>query len=196
VIRESAPLRSSAVVTLSLVAAVVSAAFVLWPSATRPRHAHPTRTTPLRRAPPSFSISYPRGWTRLPSTDPQVALLATSPGRALALLVRVIPLGLSVTHVGLPQLPTLRPLTDRLVHADRGIELLQPPAEVDIHGLVGWAYVYTERDAVTRHRVAHVHYFIFRGPTLLALVFQVAEANRLRNLAPSLARIAATLRVT
>ena len=143
-----------------------------------------------------FALSYPTSWTALRASDPQVALLATDRSRSLALLVRATPLGIHVRDVTLADLPDLRPLTDRLIRADRRAHQLEEPAEVEIHGLAGFAYVSTERPAPTTPPVAHIHYFLFDGPTLIALVFQIEHPARLRAVAPALARIAATLHPT
>jgi hypothetical protein len=43
-------------------------------------------------------------------------------------------------------------------------------------------------------RIGHVHYFLFTGGTLIALVFQVGDAGHLGAVAPALARIATTFR--
>jgi hypothetical protein len=143
-----------------------------------------------------LSLRFPRAWRRVASSDPQVPLLIASPGDADALLVRITSLGLGVHQVTLAQLPTLKPLTDRLIAADRRTRLLGPPVEVDIDRLPGYAYVYTLPSAAASARSAHVHYFLFDGPTVIALVFQVADARRLHAVAPALARIAATLTVS
>jgi hypothetical protein len=139
-----------------------------------------------------FSITYPSSWRRLSSGDPQVPLLASSPGGAEALLVRTTHLGLTVGAVTMGELPKLLPLTNRLVHADPGVHLLLPAAEVRLGGLPGYAYVYTEAGSARGARIAHVHYFLFSGPALIALVFQVSNASRLTAVSPVIERIART----
>ena len=151
-----------------------------------------TFTDPAAR----FAISYPASWTRLVSPDASVALLVAAPGRSEAMLVRVTHLGLVNRRITLSQLPTLRPLTDRLVHADSGVRLLQPPAEVQLGGVPGWAYAYTAASGPNGARIGHVHYFLFAGGTLIAIVFQVGDAAHMAALAPALARIARTFRTT
>lgn len=141
-----------------------------------------------------FAISYPAGWTRLVSSDPQVPLLVAAPGHTEALLIRVSHLGLAARRITQSQLPALRPLTNRLVHTNPRVRLLQPPAEVKLGGLAGWAYAYTTTSGAHGARIGHVHYFLFSGGTLIALVFQVGDAGRLSALAPALARIAGTFR--
>jgi hypothetical protein len=156
----------------------------------------PRASAPVRFHADGFSIAYPPTWTRVPSGDPQVALLVRAPGGGEALLVRMTQLALAVPRVRRAELPVLRALTDRLVHADPGVHLVQPPAEVLIDGVPGWAYAYTEAGPSGGTRLAHVHYFLFAGRTLVALVFQVSRPSRLRTVSPSLATIAASFRTT
>lgn len=141
-----------------------------------------------------FAISYPSDWASRATATAQLPLLVSSPGGAEALLVRVTDLGLTARHVTLRQLPDLLPLTNRLVNADPRAHLLQRPATVDLGGLPGYAYVYTEA-AARGPRLAHVEYFLFSGPTMIALVFQVSRASRLTADGRALARIAATFTV-
>jgi hypothetical protein len=149
-----------------------------------------TFTDPAAR----FAISYPASWTRLVSTDRQIPLLVAAPGHSEAMLVRVTHLGLAAGPITQGQLPALRPLTNRLVDADARVRLLQPPAEVRLGGLPGWAYAYTAANGAHGTRIGHVHYFLFAGGTLIALVFQVGDAGHLGAVAPALARIAASFR--
>jgi len=139
-----------------------------------------------------FSISYPSNWARLTTSSPQVPLLVSSPGGTEALLVRVTHLGLAVQHVTVKELPVLLPLTNRLVNADPRTHLLQRPMEVDLGGLPGYAYVYTEAVAHGGEPLAHVQYFLFSGPTMIALVFQITDAKRLTVDGAALARVADT----
>lgn len=142
-----------------------------------------------------FSIAYPSSWAREGSRDTGVPLLAKSRDGAQALLVRVTPrLGLSVPKVTLKGLPALRPLTDRLVHADPRARLLLRPAEVQVGGLPGWVYIYDQVGGAPSSRVAHIQYFLFSGTTLITLVFQAARADRLVADAPVFGRIAKTFK--
>ncbi len=142
-----------------------------------------------------FSIAYPSSWARVASTDKGVPLLAKGPGAEQALLVRVTTgLGLSVSKVTVRGLPALRPLTDRLVHADARARLLLRPAEVQVGGLPGWVYVYAQVGGAPSSRVAHIQYFLFAGTTLITLVFQATHADRLTADAPTFGRIAKTFK--
>lgn len=137
-----------------------------------------------------FSIAYPAGWKRLQSADKQVRLLVAD-GAAASLLVRVAPLGIEVTTETLPQ---TRELTDSLVRADRGVELLTQPQPVTLDGLPGYRYLYTYAAGPGRGRGAHVHYFVFQGKQLTTLVFQVPGLGALKRELDALDRIAGTFR--
>ncbi len=143
-----------------------------------------------------LSISYPSRWSRLPSGDPQVPLLVSSPDHAEALLLRVTRIGLAVRTVTLRELPKLRPLTDHIIGADPNAHLVQPVREAVLGGLPGFLYVYTATGKLRGPGIGHVHYFFFRGQTLIQLVFQAAQSSRLQAAAHDFERIEATFKAT
>ncbi len=137
-----------------------------------------------------FSISYPPAWRRLMSRDSQVRLLAARD--AASVLVRTQPLG---TPVGPESLGAAKKLTDNLVRSAGTIKLLNKARQVTLGGLSGYLYLYTFKDsAAAGQLVAHAHYFLFRGETLLTVVFQAQPADRFAALVPLFDRIAATFR--
>ncbi len=136
-----------------------------------------------------FSISHPADWRRLKSPDRQVRLLAARDSASV--LVRVQPIG---TPVGPESLGAAKKLTDNLVRSAGKIKLLREARQVTLGGLSGYLYLYTFKDKATGQTVAHAHYFLFRGETLLALVFQSQPADRFAGLAPLFDRIAETFR--
>lgn len=138
-----------------------------------------------------LSILQPASWRRLPSPDPEVRLLAEGDGSSM--LVRMADLGI---EVGPESVRTAKRLTDELVRSAGGTRMLRPPQRVTLAGLPGYLYLYTFRNATTGERGAHAHYFLFRGRTLIAIVFQTAPADRLLTLAPAFDRIGESLRLT
>jgi len=138
-----------------------------------------------------FSIALPAGWRRVASADPEVRLLAEDQGSSM--LVRITDLE---TEVGPERLDAAKRLTDKLVRAAGEVKQLRPPRQVSLGGLPGYLYLYTFTDPATGERGAHAHYFLFRGQTLITIVFQTAPAERLVGLAPLFDRIGDTLRVT
>jgi len=138
-----------------------------------------------------ISISYPAGWMRVASPDAEVRLLAVGDGSSM--LVRMADLGIEVGPDGLD---AAKRLTDKLVRSAGQAKLVRPPEQVTLGGLPGYLYLYTFRDPATGQRGAHAHYFLFRGQTLITIVFQTAPADRLAALAPLFDQIGETLRAS
>jgi len=137
-----------------------------------------------------FSILYPRSWKRLEAPDEEVRLLVAR-GDVLSLLVRVAPVGLTVTRDTLGE---ARGLTDSLIGSDSRVKLLSSPRAITLDGLPGYRYVYTYRSGPDGSRSAHVHYFVFKDKRLISLVFQVSPASALKRASDALDRIAGTFR--
>jgi hypothetical protein len=138
-----------------------------------------------------FSIAYPRAWKRLNPSDKGVRLLVAD-GTKTSLLVRVAPLGLTVTR---QTLGIVRDLTDSLVGADRRVKLLSQPQPITLDGLPGYRYLYTYAAGGHGRRGAHVHYFLFPRKQLVTLVLQVPGVRALKRQSALLNRVAGTFRV-
>ena len=143
----------------------------------------------FRDAAAGFSISHPASWRRVPSPDTDVRLLAA--GEGVSMLVRTAPLRKAL---GPRELRTARKLTNELVREVGKVKPLRPPARVRLAGASGYLYLYTYRDTASGQAGGHAHYFLFRGKTMLTIVFQVVPADRFAGLAPLFDQIAATLR--
>lgn len=143
-----------------------------------------------------FAISYPKAWSRPPSSDPQIALIAAEKDPAQnqggSILVRVSALEAAV---GKEQLGEARKATDAIVASGEGVELKAEPAEIEQGGLPGFYYFYTFQDPVSGGRGAHAHYFLFQGQTMVSLVFQALPEDDFIRLAPLLDRVAGSFRV-
>lgn len=137
-----------------------------------------------------LSISYPATWQRIASPDPEVSLVA---GNAeVSLLIRTAQLGTDVTA---QSLDSAKNLTDKLVMKGKHVKQLRPPRRIDdVGGLPGWLYIYSFRDPASGQRGAHAHYFLFRGQTMITLVFQTLPSERFATYAPLFDRIAATFK--
>lgn len=144
----------------------------------------------VENAAAGVSISHPPGWRRVASSDPAVMLLAEGDGASM--LVRMVDLGV---EIGPGNLDTGKKVSDDLMRAGRR-ELLHPPKQVTLGGLPGYLYLYTFPDDATGQRGAHAHYFVFRGQTLITIVFQTVPAQRFAEFAALFDRIGATLRAT
>lgn len=144
----------------------------------------------FRDARTGLSIGYPATWTHLVSPQRSVVLVAAR-GEAASLLLRVVPLGIEVTSATLPR---VKALTDRLVRSGQGVKLLAASKAIELGGLPGYFYLYSFRDARTRQRGIHSHYFLFAGQTLITLVFQALPEARFERFAPVFDRIAGSFR--
>jgi hypothetical protein len=142
-----------------------------------------------------MALSYPKDWLRPTSADSQVVFVAAEKDPAQnqggSILVRVTGLGAPVTK---DQLGEARKLTDAVVASGEGVELKAEPAETQQGGLPGLYYLYTFRDPVSGQRGAHSHYFLFRGNTMVSLVFQALPQDDFGRLAPVFDRVAGSLR--
>ena len=138
-----------------------------------------------------IALTYPGSWRRLPSTDPQVHLLAAA-GPSASLLLRVTRSKIQ-TSFKQEALPIVRQFTDPLIAADRRTKQLAAPEAISLGGLLGYRYryTYTARDGSTG---AHVHYFLFKAGKMIQLVFQAVPPTSLPKVEPTFERIAATLR--
>lgn len=155
------------------------------PKATARQDAELTRFEDRER---NVAVSYPSLWQRIPSSDPEVLLLAAS--AEASLLMRMTSLG---TPVGQKDIPRVKRLTDKLVMSNKGVKNLRPPRRiVELGGLPGWLYIYSFQDAQSGRRGAHAHYFLFRGQELITLVFQTVPSERFATFAPLFDRLAET----
>ena len=137
-----------------------------------------------------FSIAYPSSWSRISSLDREVRLVVEGDGASMQ--VRTAPLDIAV---GPENLGPAQKLTDNLVKAAGHVKQARPPTRVSLAGLPGYLYIYTFRDAATRQTGAHAHYFLFRGETMVTIVFQVLPSDRFADLVPLFDKIGETLRL-
>jgi hypothetical protein len=142
-----------------------------------------------------FALSYPKAWVRATAPNPEIVLVAAEhdPARNVggSILVRVTPLDAPVER---GQLGETRKATDALVTSSEGVVLKAEPIETEQGGLPGLYYLYTFRDPVSGLVGAHSHYFLFRGSTMISIVFQALPDGHFGRLAPLFDRVAATVR--
>jgi hypothetical protein len=152
--------------------------------------APPAGMVEFRDATAGFAVAYPADWQRLESTDPQVGLIVTR-NQKDSFLARVVRLN---SPVGPADLPRLKTVTDEVVKANQGVEVLQGPQEVQVGGVPGYFYLYRFTDAASGQRGAHSHYFLFRDATMITLVFQALPEESFTEAAPLFDRIVSTFR--
>ena len=166
------------------------------PATTQARSVTPTaELAEFRDDQTGFALSYPTAWVRAMAPDPQIVLVAAEqdPAKNLggSILVRVTPLD---APVGKAQLGETRKATDALVAAADGVALKAEPAETEQGGLPGLYYLYTFRDPVSGQTGVHSHYFLFKGSTMISVVFQALPQDDFARLAPLFDRVAGSIR--
>jgi hypothetical protein len=143
-----------------------------------------------------FALSYPKAWVRATAPNPQIVLVAAEqdPSKNLggSILVRVTPLD---APVGEAQLGEARKATDALVTSSEGVTLKAEPTVTEVGALPGLYYLYTFRDPVSGLVGAHSHYFLFKGSTMISLIFQALPDGHFSRLAPLFDQVAESLRV-
>ena len=176
---------------LAIAAAVLGRSFVdepPKPTRTTTQEGEFTRFEDSRR---KLSITYPSSWQLISSPDPDVVLVTATVDASM--LMRTTSIG---TPVGAESIGSAKKLTDKLVMAGKNVKNLRPPRRIDdLGGLPGWLYIYSFRDASGK-RGAHAHYFLFRGETMITLVFQTVPSERFTTYAPLFDRLAGTFRAT
>ena len=150
----------------------------------------------VRHEQAGFAISYPKAWSRLESADREVVLVAAEKNvdvnQGGSILTRAIDLP---AEVGADQLGEARQGTDAIVAKSPGVELKAQPTRLDLGGLPGYFYFYTFSDATTGERGAHSHYFLFKGKTMITIVFQALPDTDFVRLAPIFDQIATSFHV-
>jgi hypothetical protein len=166
------------------------------PAATQARSVSPTaELAEFRDDHAGFALSYPTAWVRATAPNPQIVLVAAehdpAENRGGSVLVRVTPLD---APVGKAQLAETRKATDALVGASDGVALKAEPTETEQGGLPGLYYLYTFRDPVSGQTGVHSHFFLFKGATMISVVFQALPQDDFARLAPLFDRVAGSLR--
>lgn len=153
---------------------------------------NPAEFVEFRHDPLGIAISYPANWTTIPrENDPQVLLVATgSPSESFLLRAIALP-----APIPPDKIPEMKQLTDQMVTAGAGVELLTEPRQIELAGLPGYYYFYSFQDAQTGQTGVHSHYILAKGDHLIVLVFQALPAEEFPRLAPLFDRIAESLRV-
>jgi hypothetical protein len=150
----------------------------------------PAGFTQFRSDQAGFELAYPANWTRLSPKDPQVILLA-SQGTQDSFLVRVSELQQSV---GPQDFPALRQITDKLVTANKSVQMLTEPKQVELGGLPGFFYFYNFKDPSSGQEGTHSHFFLFNGKTMMSLVFQSLPKEHFAESAKTFDQIAGSFR--
>lgn len=132
-----------------------------------------------------WAISYPKTWTRLQSSDRDVALVVSEKppqeNRGGSILARDLTLAAPVDD---SKLAAAKEVTDKIVTGGQGIQLLAQPATIHQGGLPGYFYFYSFKDPASGQEGVHTHYFLFKGQTMISFVFQALPKDDFKALAP------------
>lgn len=170
------------------------------PAANDKRAATTTSTVPadfveFRDDKGRWAMSYPKAWTSLPPKAADIVLVVSEkPPEANtggSILVHDLPFPTAVTDANLAAAKTV---TDKIVEEGGGTALTQPQV-VHQGGLPGLVYFYSFKDPGTGQEGVHSHYFLFKGSTLISLVFQALPADSFRALAPTFDEVIGSFRV-
>ena len=156
-----------------------------------PAGSQSTELTEFRHEQTGIALSYPSSWVSLKTNDPQILLLA-SDGPQNSFLLRAVELP---NNVGQQDLAAAKQLTDQIVGANKTAQLLVEPKQVEMAGLPGYWYFYSFQDEATGQRGAHSHFFLFKGNTMIAMVFQTVPLEKFQESAPSFDKVTGSFRV-
>ena len=125
-----------------------------------------------------WAISYPKDWERHEAdpSDHDVALIVSAGDGRGSIKIRDIDLGAPVEE------GKQRALTDQLVNT-QGIQPITQPAPIRQAGLPGTFYFYSFKDPTSGSEGVHSHYFLFKGPRLIIIVFQALPKDDFPRLA-------------
>ena len=160
-------------------------------SAESAANATPADFTAFRSEQAGFELAYPTSWSKLSVQDPQVLLLL-SQGTQDSFLIRSLELQ---APVGPQQLQAAKQVTDQIVNANKTVQMVTEPKQIELGGLPGFFYFYSFKDTATGQEGAHSHYFLFNGKTMISLVFQALPKEHFVASAPTFDKITATFRV-
>ena len=142
-----------------------------------------------------WAISYPKSWNRLQPKEAEVALVVSEmpaeQNTGGSILARIVKLASPVRE---ENLAAAREVTDALVTGD-GIRHITEPKLVRQGGLPGYFYFYSFKDLASGQEGVHSHYFLFKGSTLITLVFQALPKDDFQRLANLFDEVIATFRI-
>jgi hypothetical protein len=142
-----------------------------------------------------WAMSYPKAWNRLEPKSPDIVLVVSEKppdaNSGASVLVHDLAFPTTVTDANLA---AARTVTDRIVQEGGGAALTQPQI-VHQGGLPGYVYFYSFKDPGTGQEGVHSHYFLFKGSTLISVVFQALPSDTFRALAPTFDQVIGSFRV-
>jgi hypothetical protein len=155
----------------------------------------PRRLVEFRDEKAGWSISFPENWSRLQPTDADVVLVVSEKPPEInnggSILARDLTLAAPVDEA---KLPAAREVTNSIVNRE-GIQVLAGPTVVHEGGLPGYFYFYSFKDPATGQDGVHSHYFLFKGSTMISVVFQALPKESFQGLARLYDEVIASFRI-
>lgn len=134
-----------------------------------------------------ISISYPKAWAPLNPNNKDILLLASN-GPEESMLLRRTELTKPIGEQDLPE--AKKEVTDPFIGSNKDLQLITQPKQIELGGLPGYFYFYRFKDPASGQLGAHSHYFLFKGKTMISLIFQTVPADQFSNSAPTYDKIA------
>jgi len=158
----------------------------------------PTALTEFRNDQIGFTLSYPASWVPREPDHPTVLLRVSDEAGKNALGIRALELPQAV---GQAELPAAKQELDQIVRRPdpttgaSTTEMLVEPEALQVAGLPGYRYFYSFKDEASGQQIGHVHYFLFKGKTMLTLVFEAVPLGDLAASAPTFDQIIGSFRM-
>ncbi|MGH9198826.1 MAG: hypothetical protein ACRD1T_24250 [Acidimicrobiia bacterium] len=153
--------------------------------------AQPGQFTEWRNDQVGIAMSYPANWVQLKADNPGVLLLA-SDGPENSFVVRSVEL---VKPIGQPELAAAKQETDQVIASNKTAKMIAEPKQIEMGGLPGFWYLYSFKDETSGQIGAHSHFFLFKGRTMITLVFQALPVEKFQQSAPVFDQITSSFRV-
>lgn len=154
--------------------------------------AQPGPLTEWRNDQVGIALNYPANWVQLKANNPGVLLLA-SDGPENSFVVRSVEL---TKPIGQAELAAAKKETDQVVASNKTAQMLTEPKQIQLGGLPGFWYLYSFKDQQSGQTGAHSHFFLFKGKTMITLVFQALPAEKFQQSAQIFDQITSSFRVT
>lgn len=138
-----------------------------------------------------IALSYPANWVQLKANNAGVLLLA-SDGPENSFVVRSVELQ---KPIGQPELAAAKQETDQVVASNKTAKMITEPKQIELGGLPGFWYLYSFKDEQSGQIGAHSHFFLFKGKTMITMVFQALPVEKFQQSAPVFDQITSSFHV-
>lgn len=138
-----------------------------------------------------FTLTYPQDWEPAPIPDPGVAFNVIVPAGTGGMRVRPYTLPAPIDPANLAD---VKAVTDLVVSDD--LTQILDQKQIDIDGLKGYYYLYTQVDPATQTQGVFSHFFLFQGPVMHIILFFAESPEEFTRLAPEFDRVVQSYQAT